>query len=62
MQCPQCQHENPTGTKFCGECGRRLASVCASCGAVNPPFQMCGPDAGTGLPRRLVSQEVADEH
>ena len=20
MQCPRCQHENPTGTTFCGEC------------------------------------------
>jgi hypothetical protein len=22
MQCPRCQHENPTGMTFCGECGR----------------------------------------
>jgi GAF domain-containing protein/anti-sigma regulatory factor (Ser/Thr protein kinase) len=21
MKCPRCQHENPTGQKFCGECG-----------------------------------------
>ena len=25
MQCPRCQHKNPTGTKFCGECGTPLA-------------------------------------
>jgi two-component system NtrC family sensor kinase len=25
MQCPRCQHENPTGQKFCGECGTSLA-------------------------------------
>src|SRR6266478_2545558 len=24
MQCPRCQHENPIGQKFCGECGIRL--------------------------------------
>src|SRR5216683_1724461 len=24
MQCPRCQHENPIGQKFCGECGTRL--------------------------------------
>src|SRR5918997_949797 len=27
MKCPQCQHENPTGQKFCGECGERLAGT-----------------------------------
>ena len=37
MQCPRCQHENPTGTKFCGECAAPLASTCPSCGAANPP-------------------------
>ena len=26
MQCPRCQHENPTGQKFCGACGASLAS------------------------------------
>jgi len=25
MQCPQCQHQNPTGQKFCGECGTLLS-------------------------------------
>src|SRR5258708_13817113 len=25
MQCPWCQHQNPTGQKFCGECGTSLA-------------------------------------
>src|SRR3977135_32377 len=25
MQCPQCQHENPTSQKCCGECGTSLA-------------------------------------
>src|SRR5467141_504575 len=24
MQCPRCQHENPIGQEFCGECGTRL--------------------------------------
>ena len=24
MQCPRCQHENPAGQKFCGECGTSL--------------------------------------
>jgi predicted amidophosphoribosyltransferase len=24
MQCPRCQHDNPVGQKFCGECGKPL--------------------------------------
>ena len=29
MRCPQCRHENPGDAKFCLECGRRLARMCA---------------------------------
>jgi len=32
MQCPQCQHENPTQSKFCLACGARPARKCPSCG------------------------------
>jgi len=43
MQCPRCQHENPPGMKFCGECAAPLAAVCPSCGAGNPPEnKFCG--------------------
>jgi class 3 adenylate cyclase/tetratricopeptide (TPR) repeat protein len=43
MQCPRCQHENPTGMKFCGECASPLAATCPSCGAANPPEnKFCG--------------------
>ncbi|MBI2466701.1 MAG: zinc ribbon domain-containing protein [Candidatus Rokubacteria bacterium] len=43
MRCARCQHENPADTKFCGECGARLASACATCGAPNPPGnKFCG--------------------
>jgi hypothetical protein len=27
MQCPRCQHENPTGTNFRGECAVPLAAM-----------------------------------
>src|SRR6266850_6765459 len=30
MQCPSCQHENPAGQKFCGECGGRLVASSAT--------------------------------
>ena len=32
MRCPQCQHENTPGSKFCLECGTRLTTACPSCG------------------------------
>ncbi|MFQ5990430.1 MAG: zinc ribbon domain-containing protein, partial [Candidatus Methylomirabilales bacterium] len=37
MQCPRCQHENPSGVSFCGECGARLETLCPGCQASNPP-------------------------
>jgi hypothetical protein len=43
MQCPQCQHENVAGQKFCGECGARLAVLCPACNAYNQPTnKFCG--------------------
>ena len=49
MQCPRCQHENPAGTKFCGECGAALASRCTACGAVHPPAQKFCCECGARL-------------
>ena len=37
MQCPQCQHENQEGAKFCDECGTPLAVRCPACGTENRP-------------------------
>jgi class 3 adenylate cyclase len=31
MQCPRCQHENPSQAKFCLECGTRFAQKCPHC-------------------------------
>jgi len=43
VKCLRCQAENPTGTRFCGQCAAPLASVCQSCGASNPPEnKFCG--------------------
>jgi class 3 adenylate cyclase len=43
MKCSRCQHENPSGVKFCGECGARLDAACPACGAANPPgIKFCG--------------------
>jgi len=51
MKCPRCQHENLTGTKFCGQCAAPLAAACPSCGATNPPEnKFCGQCATPLLP------------
>ncbi len=43
MQCPRCQRKNPSGQRFCGECGARLVAPCPACGVSNPPGQkFCG--------------------
>jgi len=36
MQCPQCQHQNPDGSKFCLECGPAFGARCAQCAAELP--------------------------
>ena len=36
MRCAQCQHDNPTGAKFCLECGTRFARSCTGCGTELP--------------------------
>jgi double zinc ribbon protein len=37
MQCPQCQHENPAGAKFCNQCAAPLLLRCPACATENPP-------------------------
>jgi hypothetical protein len=37
MQCPRCQHENPTGHKFCRECGTPLSRPTMS-GSPGPSY------------------------
>lgn len=31
MKCPKCQFENPEGSKFCLECGRKIELICPHC-------------------------------
>ena len=44
MQCPDCGHDNPSGSRFCGSCGIDLETDgrCAVCQRHNPPnAQFC---------------------
>src|SRR5206468_79691 len=55
--CPSCGAENPSGKKFCGDCGTALAMTCSSCGsAIEPGKKFCGD---CGAPVEAVAIEVA---
>jgi class 3 adenylate cyclase/tetratricopeptide (TPR) repeat protein len=55
VKCPRCQHDNPAGQKFCGECGAQLTSVCPACRAVNPPGQKFCGDCGAPLTQAVTA-------
>lgn len=43
MQCHHCEFENPTGMKYCGQCGQLLNLQCPQCRFENPAnFKFCG--------------------
>ncbi|MGH7375123.1 MAG: double zinc ribbon domain-containing protein, partial [Candidatus Rokuibacteriota bacterium] len=62
MKCPLCQHENPAGVKFCGECGTRLEALCPACRASNPPenkfCNQCGAPLSAESRERFSSPEA----
>ncbi|HSC71017.1 MAG TPA: zinc-ribbon domain-containing protein, partial [Candidatus Methylomirabilis sp.] len=49
MICRRCQHENPAGVKFCGECGARLEALCPACQVPNPPTNKFCHQCGSAL-------------
>src|SRR5712664_1531090 len=54
MQCPSCQHENPAGQKFCGECGGRLVADAAAPTHPTPSERFASPAAYT--PKHLAEK------
>ncbi len=71
MKCLRCQQENPSGQKFCGECGARLFASCPACGASNSAEQKfcgeCGARLGDGAdpskfgsPRAYTPKHLAE--
>ncbi len=66
MKCAQCQHENPSGAKFCMECGAKLENVCPECGAKLPPeakFCMeCGAKIAESAPKGVAVPRLEDVH
>ena len=55
MRCSKCGSDNPTGKKFCGDCGAPFTNLCPKCGAENPPGQRFCGDCGTALVARKAS-------
>ncbi len=49
MRCSKCGSDNPSGKKFCGDCGARLGNSCAKCEAENPESKKFCGDCGTYL-------------
>ncbi len=47
MRCVSCQYENPSGARFCQECGTRLTLGCTNCGAALPTAAKFCPECGT---------------
>jgi class 3 adenylate cyclase/tetratricopeptide (TPR) repeat protein len=58
--CPQCGAENPSGQRFCGQCGNPLAAGCPACGAQNDPGnKFCGA-CGAVLTGEPAASEPAE--
>ena len=55
MRCPQCQHENPAGARFCNACGSALAGACSACGQTNAQGSRFCSSCG----QRLTAAETA---
>jgi class 3 adenylate cyclase len=49
LRCSNCKTENPTGKKFCGDCGAALANLCPKCSADNPAGKRFCGECGTAL-------------
>jgi hypothetical protein len=59
MLCPSCGSDNPSGKKFCGDCGALLENRCPKCSSDNPPGKhFCG-DCGAALTSPATSTTAA---
>lgn len=72
MNCPTCGAEQPTGAKFCNQCGARLPELlpalppgaCARCGAANPPASKFCAECGAPLsaaPAPVIAASMAQD-
>src|SRR6516165_2241679 len=61
MDCAKCGTDNPSGNKFCAECGSGLSVCCPQCGVESPPSAKfcgkCGVSLDTKAPGEPTSPE-----
>ena len=59
MQCPQCQHENPPGARFCNGCGAKLVDPVPA----GPQLRFASPESYTPkhLAERILTSKAALE-
>jgi hypothetical protein len=50
LHCPECQHDNREGAKFCLGCGRRFGRSCPTCAAPLPPEARFCDECGAAIP------------
>jgi class 3 adenylate cyclase/tetratricopeptide (TPR) repeat protein len=77
VKCPRCQAPSREGARFCEECGSRLVTTCASCGAeLTPEKKFCGacgspvspepaerqPSTQTYTPKHLAEKILTSRH
>ena len=58
MKCSSCGRENPEYSKFCLECGSRLALLCPACGAELPAAAKFCNGCGNKLQSRNLNLEI----
>ena len=62
MLCSTCQHDNPTGARFCNACGAKLEITCPTCRHLNLPesrfCNACGASLAT-KPQAVASSQLS---
>jgi class 3 adenylate cyclase/tetratricopeptide (TPR) repeat protein len=60
MTCTSCGADNPSGAKFCNECGASLLRTCPSCTSPNAPGARFCSECGTALGEEIDGEGVAE--
>ena len=60
MLCPECQFDNPAGSKFCNECGSKLDITCPNCSNLNPAGSKFCNECGHNLSKGDVHREATE--